>query len=133
MGKFNYNDQGIHVFFEAKWKYDEQIDKLKEIQDVLSTHGCYIVFEEDGTLSISVYKSGLSRGAGRKKKLHAVKDSNSRSGIRLTTLGDVQKMQETMTEDEIVSYLNMSRATYYRHLKKAKEQKESNPDHDPTF
>ena len=119
-----------YVSFEAKWEFKEDWENFNKIKKALENHGCYIDFK-DGCLDIFLDHKTLSRGAGRRKILNSIGYEGDE--LVLVKLSDVLKMQETMSEKEIVSYLKMSRATYYRHLKIAKAKKAENEDYDPTF
>ena len=97
-----------------------------EIKKLLEQHGVFINFDTDNhnVLSIFVNESELKRNAGRKAKLEYTENG-------ILRLSEIEKMQETMTDTEIISQLNMSRATFYRRLKKAKANKK--PNYDPLF
>lgn len=111
-----------------------KIEDYEEMKELLEKHGVYLNWNiDDNTLQLSVNERRLNRGAGRRSKVSSVKDDTKEFGIRLIKLNDVLEMQKEMTEEELISKLNMSRATYYRHLKKAKVKKERNPDSDPVF
>lgn len=133
----------LHFVFELADtdNNNDELLKLKEFQEELAKKGIILeVWEPEGNqehtqVFMAFFKNKLNRNAGRRSKIETVNNRPSPygQGNDLMRLSDIIKMQETMTDNEIVSQLNMSRATFYRHLKKAKVAAEKNKDYDPIF
>lgn len=98
------------------------LDDFDEMQKILNKHGIKIEIDQDvSVLNMILDKYELSRHAGRMQKMtHQIQENGKTKVCRLS---DIEKLQETLTDNEIVSKLNMSRATFYRRLKKAKENR----------
>ena len=118
----NKKELGIH-FYILGGDGSDNLDDYEQMKELLEKHGIYINIADEsdkyGRLfcSIDVFPKKLSREAGSRTKIVELK--NKRVMLKLS---DIEKMRENMSDEEIVSKLNIGRATYYRHLKKAKEK-----------
>lgn len=125
-------EKEISLIFEKNSALNN-LKKFDEIKELLEKHGVYLDVDYDFTedkakFVLEVDENKVKRSAGRNRK--ATKTKNS----ILVKLSDIEKMQETMTDEEIISQMNISRATFYRRLKRAKETRKMIDDnYDPIF
>lgn len=101
---------------------------VSKLNSILANNGVKFNFDTYGKTHIlgihiddDAIKKSMKRNAGRKSRFSDVKYS------------DVLRMQESMTHEQIIENLKMSRATYFRKIKKMNEILEINPHADYFF
>lgn len=130
------NTRILSLFLHIDVNQYNNFEEFDELKDLLHRHGIELDFNmKENILSVIVNERILSRDAGRQKKFAHEKEIVNKNGIheevKLLKLSDVEKLQKKMTDEQIVSKLNISRSTFYRHLKKAKEKRTET--YDPYF
>ncbi len=125
----------LDVKIDSKDGYCD-LEHYKKIKEILSKYCINLDIDtEKNTLSLGVNQKAIKRGAGRRKKFAHRKEDADEYGFysykTMLTLSDIEEMQKRMTDEQIVEELNLSRSTFYRHLKKAKEKRTDN--YDPYF
>lgn len=118
------------IFFHVdKHLNDYNQKNLKKLQALLDIDEKYIGITGT-TLFIDdeIIKTKLKRGAGAKRKQTLIDDEFI--GPTPVLLYEIEKMQKTMTDKEIYTKLGISKATFYRRLKKAKAKAEEENDNE---
>lgn len=92
-----------------------ELATIEKFSKITQRDGCYLSFTEYNgkpllTLAINYETAGNSRGAGRYRKLVAEE-------FRRITVGEVRKMLEEKTANEVAADLGVSRSTLFRRLK----------------
>lgn len=107
---------------------EHAIEIVSKLNSILANNGVKFNFDTYGKTHIlgihiddDAIKKSMKRNAGRKTRFSNVKFS------------DVLRMQESMTHEQIIENLKMSRATYFRKIKKMNEILEINPHADYYF
>ena len=113
----NKNPEYKHGFLELSKAPDRQtLATIEEMTEIIRSTGCSLHLYTDKSdrqylmLTINCETAKNSRGAGRRKKLV------SKEHWRITC-GEVRKMLETKTAEEVAAELEISRATLFRRLK----------------
>lgn len=136
MKGFKLNSEKYSVAFRIKEDdYATRLEDFEIMQKLLENKGVSLLLDEevdeDGCqiFTILLDYDKAKRNAGPKNAV--VKDENG----KMLRYSDIVEMQKTMKDEEIIKTLNISQATFYRHLKKAKAIKEKfkNSDYDPYF
>ena len=119
-----------HLFLDIMNDKDKEhaIEVVSKLNSILANNGVkfnFDTYEKTHILGILIdddaIKKSMKRNAGRKSRSSNVKYS------------DVLRMQESMTHEQIIENLKMSRATYFRKIKKMNEILEINPHADYFF
>lgn len=86
--------------------------KLEEIEELLNAVGITFNYDTKSKISLSIdeeiLRKTIKRNAGRHRK-----------HLNFIKIGEVYKMRESMTDEEICKQLGIGTATFYRRLKTA--------------
>lgn len=86
--------------------------KLEEIEELLNAVGITFNYDTKSKISLSIdeeiLRKTIKRNAGRHRK-----------HLNFIKIGEVYKMRESMTDEEICKQLGIGKATFYRRLKTA--------------
>lgn len=111
------NHEDIMLYLSKK-PTKEELEFLDKINRIMRKCGCFVHFYDSSKirtmskdesficLSINKELAHNSRGAGRRKKY-----------VGRIKVGDVRKMMETKSADEVAAELGVSRSTFFRRIK----------------
>lgn len=113
-------DKNLTLRYRIDSHFKKQNEKnFEEMKKALDAFGVIITETASDTVTISLlkesYNAAVKRRAGRKRSLVA----NPSGGYY--HYSDIVFMMQTMTDDEIYTRINLTRATYYRKKRAMKD------------